>query len=302
MVGYKDYATSPIAPGPDPQYGVNNAIVTDLWRSTTVNRPESAMEGVMYQDQNVGLEQPYLVTNASNWVFANTGFTNSTSIPGIVGYEFDHYDPAFAPPGVTVNVLSDSPVQGNTGPGHANSTVYTATSGARVFAAGTIEWSWGLDNFGNRTYANAGIQQATANIFYNFNGGTPPPPPPPPPPGTYLQDNFESGNLTQWLGPIGNSTGMAQAISGSVVHSGVYSAELVTPSGSNQFTAISQNLVNSPGANTYTRFYFQVSNPNATSTLAVGNDSTGKQLWTALYDGGNHDVDIIYTEWGRQPF
>ncbi len=295
MVGYKDYATSPIAPGPDPQYGVNNAIVTDLWRSTTVNRPESAMEGVMYQDQNVGLEQPYLVTDASNWVFANTGFTNSTSIPGIVGYEFDHYDPAFAPPGVTVHVLSNSPVQGNTGLGHANSTVYTATSGARVFAAGTIEWSWGLDNFGNRTYANAGIQQATANIFYNFNGSTPPPPPPPPPPGTYLQDNFESGNLTQWLGPIGNSTGMAQAIAGSVVHSGTYSAELVTPSGSNQFTAISQNLVNSPGANTYTRFYFQVSNPNATSTLAVGNDSTGKQLWTALYDGGNHNVDVIYT-------
>jgi Abnormal spindle-like microcephaly-assoc'd, ASPM-SPD-2-Hydin len=298
MVGYKDFATSPNAPGPDPQYGVNNAIVTDLWRSPTVNRPENGLIGIMYIDQNKGLEQPYIVTNPSNWIFANTGFSNGTSIPGIVGYEFDQvFNNGATPPGLTV--LSSSPVQGNNGTFNANSSIYTAAGGARVFAAGTIEWSWGLDNYGNRTYANVGIQQATANIFYNFNGATPPPPPPPPPPGVYLQDNFESGNTTQWLGPSG--TGMASA-ENTTVHSGIYAAQLVTPSGANQYTVLSKSLVNSPGANTYTRLYFQVSSPNTTASLAVGTDSGGNSMWSAIYDGSSHGVDVYFWNGSHQVF
>jgi hypothetical protein len=30
---------------------------------------------------------------------------------------------------------------------YSDMTVYTADSGATVFATGTIQWSWGLDNF-----------------------------------------------------------------------------------------------------------------------------------------------------------
>jgi hypothetical protein len=44
-----------------------------------------------------------------------------------------------------------------------------------VFAAGTMSWSLGLDNF-TSSYADSRIQQATANILNQFAGGTPLPP------------------------------------------------------------------------------------------------------------------------------
>ncbi|HEX5546394.1 MAG TPA: choice-of-anchor D domain-containing protein [Ktedonobacterales bacterium] len=307
MVGYKDFATINQAPGPDPQWNVNNSIVTTRFRDDPVNKPELALVGVMFLDENNTPDgRPYVVTNASNWVFANTGFVNGTSVPGIVGYEFDNSftDPSTSPPAqyqqyhtyspAGLQILSNSLVQGDNGAEIAQSTIYTAASGARIFAAGSIEFSWGLDNFGGRNTANAGIQQMTANIFYNFNGGTPPPPPPPPPPGTYLQDNFESGNLTQWNGPFG--TGSAGVVTGPNVHNGTYSAQLIDPSGSNQLVTLTQNLVNSPGANTYTRLYFQVSNASATSTLASATDGStpSNNSWVAIYDGGSHGIDVYF--------
>ena len=299
IVGYKDFAEINQAPGPDPMYGVNNSIVTTLWRDPVVNKPENGLLGVMYIDQMKNTERPYVVTNPSNWVFANTGFVNGSSVPGIVGYEYDAiFNNGFSPAGLTK--LSDSPVDGMNGVSNANSTIYTAASGARVFAAGTIEWSHGLDNYGGLTTANAGIQQTTANIFYNFNGGTPPPPPPPPPPGTYLQDNFETGNLTQWTGPLG--TGSAGVITGASVHNGLYSAAMVDPSGANQYVTLSKALVNSPGANTYTRFYFQVTNGAASPTLATATDVSGNTMWAVNYDGGSHGLDIYFWNSARARF
>jgi len=51
----------------------------------------------------------------------------------------------------------------------ANSTIYTAPSAAMVFAAGTIQWSWGLDSFGGgASYVNAGVQRMTSNILARF--------------------------------------------------------------------------------------------------------------------------------------
>jgi hypothetical protein len=178
-VGYKDFATSTSAPGPDPMWNVNNSAVTTNWRSDPVNLPENSFIGVMYQDQ-VNKDYAYVVQNASNWVYAGTGFTNGTSIPGIVGYEYDKvWNNGFSPPGETI--LSNSPVVGcceGSGNSDSNSTVYTAPSGAQVFAAGTIQWSWGLDNYSSDgQYVNAGIQRTTANILnaFSLGGGTPAP-------------------------------------------------------------------------------------------------------------------------------
>jgi hypothetical protein len=169
MVGYKDYANCACPPGPDPMWNVNNAVLTTLWRDPQVNRPEEKMMGVMFGGETNN--SPYIVSNASNWVFNGTGWTNGTSIPGIVGYEYDHYfGDANTPPGTTV--LSNTPLTNteNNQPDTANSTIYTAPSGAMVFDAGTIQWSYGLDNFGGTTFVNAGIQRVTANILARFAG------------------------------------------------------------------------------------------------------------------------------------
>ncbi|HET9999315.1 MAG TPA: N,N-dimethylformamidase beta subunit family domain-containing protein [Ktedonobacteraceae bacterium] len=172
-VGYKDFATSSTAPGPDPQWNVNNSIVTTNWRDPVVNKPENAVIGVMYEQQE-DKDYAYIVQNASNWIYAGTGFVNGSSVPGIVGYEYDKvWNNGFTPAGITV--LSNSPVHGCCGgfASFANSTLYTAASGAKVFAAGTIQWSLGLANIQGNTYMNAGIQQTTTNILDNFTGITP---------------------------------------------------------------------------------------------------------------------------------
>jgi hypothetical protein len=90
-------------------------------------------------------------------------------VPGIIGYEYDHVvNNGLTPAGYTVlateNVVNTETNQPDT----ANSGVYTAPSGARVFNAGTIQWSYGLDNYGGTTFVNPGIQRMTANVLANF--------------------------------------------------------------------------------------------------------------------------------------
>jgi hypothetical protein len=169
-VGYKDYAYSPSAPGPDPEWQVDNTVLTTNWRDPLVNQPENALIGVMFESAADG---SYVVQNATNWVYANTGFADGTKVPGIVGYEYDKiWNNGFSPAGLTI--LSQSPVVDGSGlHSNSNSTIYTAPSGARVFASGTIEWSLALANINTTTLANAGIQRATANILNNFLTGTP---------------------------------------------------------------------------------------------------------------------------------
>lgn len=174
MVGYKDFAYCPgfaCPPGPDPMVGVNNAVVTTNWRADPVDRPENAVMGEMSDGGQVGPNANYIVKNASNWVYAGTGFTEGQAIPGIVGYEYDKvHDNGLTPAGFTK--LSESPVTniagGSSTPDVANSGLYTAPGGARVFAAGTISWDQGLDDWNGNHLVNAGIQQATANILANF--------------------------------------------------------------------------------------------------------------------------------------
>ena len=179
MDGYKDCADLACKgpAGPDPELNVNNSVLTTLWRDPLVNRPEDAMMGEMYGGETPNDNPTYYdVTDASNWVFDGTGWTNGTQVPGIVGYEYDHYyGDSTTPPNTTV--LSSTPLinaetnQQDT----ANSSIYTAPSGAKVFEAGTIQWSWGLDNFGGTSYVNAGVQQVTSNILNDFTGVWTPP-------------------------------------------------------------------------------------------------------------------------------
>lgn len=174
-VGYKDFATFNVAPGPDPLWNVNNSLVTTNWRDPVVNMPENGLGGVMFEQQE-DADYAYVVENASSWIYANTGFIDGSTVPGIVGYEYDRvWNNGFSPS--NLSVLSSSPVHGCCGgySSFSNSTLYTAPSGARVFSAGTIQWSLGLANVESNTYMNAGIQKTTANILNNFIGLNPAP-------------------------------------------------------------------------------------------------------------------------------
>ena len=76
--------------------------------------------------------------------FSGTGFLPGATIPLVIGYEWDDIVPDCAVPGpLTVLLRYD----GGAAEPSAGATRYTAPSGARVFAAGTMTWSWKLDDY-----------------------------------------------------------------------------------------------------------------------------------------------------------
>jgi hypothetical protein len=84
-----------------------------------------------------------------SWLFAGAGVTASTRILGITGYELDQRTPA-TPPGTQLigasagvpcmNAAEPTPTHGDV----AQTTLYRASSGALVFATGTLGWEYAL--------------------------------------------------------------------------------------------------------------------------------------------------------------
>ncbi|MCW1970573.1 MAG: hypothetical protein KIH69_020890, partial [Anaerolineae bacterium] len=215
VVGYKDIgnfetnpisnrsATDPYTVGEVPyNRHIDPLALTDPTRNTTTfrnlatPRPEQTLIGIQYNGyvaNDAAWFQTYVAQNTSHWAYNGTGLSNGSSVASLVGYEVDRLYAASIYPhpiSTTYTTLAQSPfVNTNTANGSlANSTpndvqqasIYRAPSNAWVFAAGTLNWSYGLARTG---YINAGIQQMTRNIFNQFllpaNGGTATPTPTP---------------------------------------------------------------------------------------------------------------------------
>jgi len=88
--------------------------------------------------------------------------TPGSSLAGVAGYEVDGLS-ASSPAGI--RIIARMPT------GHAAGavTLYRATSGALVFASGSMQWSWGLDDYNaprlRPSVLNAGVQQITRNVL-----------------------------------------------------------------------------------------------------------------------------------------
>ncbi|MGH2443586.1 MAG: N,N-dimethylformamidase beta subunit family domain-containing protein [Chloroflexota bacterium] len=132
----------------DPYVDTNPKRVTSQWRAPPLNRPESILLGAMWHGEESHLSpQAWVVTKPGSWIFRGTRLAHGGSVSGVVGYEYDQVVPKFPHPRRLV-VLTNSPVIANDGSHDvSNSTIYVAKSGATVFNAGTIQWSWGLDPF-----------------------------------------------------------------------------------------------------------------------------------------------------------
>ena len=165
LVCYKD-------PSIDP---VQGSTTTVQWRDPVLNRPEQALMGVQFSDENGSQNFPYVVTNSSSWVYGNTDFTDGSSVPGIVGYEWDRFDSNYPPPPAVAGswtLLGNSATVTDAGSADSsNSSIYQAQSGAWVFATGTMSWSSGLSASG---LADPRIQQATTNVLNRFITGAAP--------------------------------------------------------------------------------------------------------------------------------
>jgi hypothetical protein len=165
MVCYKD---ATLDPNTDP------TLKTVKWRDGPLVRAEQALVGVEFTDGPNSGWAPYVVTNSTNWVYAGSGIKDGDSFPQIVGYEADRVvsaDPMPTSIPGTYTLLSNSPYTGSNGPEHGNSSIYQATSGAWVFASGTMAWGWGLDNYypeGDYNRADVRLQITTKTLLDRF--------------------------------------------------------------------------------------------------------------------------------------
>jgi hypothetical protein len=111
-----------------------------------------------------------------DWLFHDTGFTSSSLVSGIVGYEPDQVSSA-SPSGTQV-IGSGSTLCQHGGPpsGLGQSTLYTAKSGALVFSSGTLGWELGLSPMPNESpdaphRADPRLVKLTENLFDKMLGG-----------------------------------------------------------------------------------------------------------------------------------
>ncbi|MBK8986877.1 MAG: DUF4082 domain-containing protein [Chloroflexi bacterium] len=104
-----------------------------------------------------------------NTAVATLGPTDELTLgQNIVGYEWDPEYPEYAdwyPAGRVL--LSTTNLPSFAGSDQHHLSLYRAPSGALVFGAGTVQWSWGLDathDYGTST-EDLNVQQATVNLF-----------------------------------------------------------------------------------------------------------------------------------------
>jgi len=185
LVSYKEtHASAKIDP---------TAAWTGTWRDPRFSppadggRPENSLSGTLF---TVNAGTAAIVVPAAEgklrlWrgtsAASLTGTQTLTLPNGTLGYEWDSdLDNGSRPAGLfrlsdtTVNNVEKLQDFGSTyasdTANHAL-TMYRHSSGARVFGAGTVQWSWGLDDNHDRagTPDSLVMQQATVNLFADMN-------------------------------------------------------------------------------------------------------------------------------------
>jgi hypothetical protein len=167
MVGYRYWVTewiNGVQVNNDPLAGTSAA--TTLWRN--VGRPEAGLVGVGYDFDPV--DGDIQLVSCPTWMCRNTGVRAGSTLRGMLGYEVDQVGPN-TPAGTLVLGRSPYVVNGQTR--FANMTYYTHASGASVFATGSMQWNWGLDDYQlewitTPPRTNAAVQGITRNIFNRF--------------------------------------------------------------------------------------------------------------------------------------
>lgn len=135
-------------------------------------RPENALTGQLsWAENTTSITVPSDFSDY--WFWENTSVASlsanqtATMTNGTIGYEWDFEQSAYAehyPNGRIL--LSETNIGGKV---HKLS-LYKHASGAWVFGAGTVQWSWGLDSVHDRgnNPPSSDIQQATVNLFVNM--------------------------------------------------------------------------------------------------------------------------------------
>jgi hypothetical protein len=185
LVCYKEtHAGAKIDPSP---------LWTGTWRDPRFSppsdggRPENALTGTIFTVNDIGccsqaIQVPAALGKLRFWrntsVATLAAGATATLPAGTLGYEWDEdLDNGSRPPGLIQLSSSTRNISGNllvdygstygSGPATHSLTLYRHQSGALVFGAGTVQWSWGLDSTHDvaSSTVSTPMRQATVNLL-----------------------------------------------------------------------------------------------------------------------------------------
>lgn len=141
MVAYKEYALTedPYALDGDPSRA---RLATGQWRAPPVQRPEHQLLGVMFE--SVPVDGDIVLTARDHPLFVELPLPPDGRLKGLLGYEIDRTFPGGP---ANLEVLAQSQAWPDNAEAVGHMTLYRAPGGAPVFATGSMQWSWGLDDF-----------------------------------------------------------------------------------------------------------------------------------------------------------
>jgi hypothetical protein len=177
VVDYRDATADPLAGHGDPLQVTGNT-----WGSPPANWSADEFVGARY----VGFLEPnapaapFVVADASAWIFAGTGACDGTAIPGVLASDIDGFNPDAHP--ADEQILGHSPVsvgaaEANVAWGsvtYSNMTYYTDPSSyAGVFDSGNNNWIAALTPCPRAQHVCAAgfVQRVTANLLHLLGQG-----------------------------------------------------------------------------------------------------------------------------------
>jgi hypothetical protein len=183
MVGYKSYALSE-----DPMAGVDDTLVTTLWKSKPVNRPPEALQGISYIPYSYLFErEDFIIQDCNHFMFEGTDLKNGDALGWkIASSETDYIGPN-SPPIMDVVLLAR---REQVRPGYESyvhvdhvdaAAIYYEDSsqygfpdgrGGQVFSAGT-EHGWG-DAIGDWSEGYETVRKVSRNIVQHMVDAPPP--------------------------------------------------------------------------------------------------------------------------------
>jgi hypothetical protein len=164
-----EYRSATLDPDSDPTQK------TVRFRSLNPSRPECRLEGEQdlagLNNNTPNPDYRVVPSGLSNPWLAGTGFTASSTITNVVGYEWDTAGQPGCPAVQRLFTWIGTNTYGQ--PSQADASTYTAPSGARVFAAGSFQFSWGLDNLGHSNPTSPQLQRFTQNMLNDLTAVVP---------------------------------------------------------------------------------------------------------------------------------
>lgn len=145
LVEYRSKNNDPVR---DPE------LKTVRWRDLDTPRPESRLLGVQFDGgiSSTDALPAYDVVEGAERDPWGAALIDRSTLPELVGYEWDGLDPEFDPPGL-VRFLHHADERGN-----ADCIRWRAPSGAIIFAAGSLAIAHGLDDWARPGRADARVQ------------------------------------------------------------------------------------------------------------------------------------------------